>query len=349
MEPKFVPIIGQLVDTLYSFNLFYNYNNILQYKTSQGIFEDKTVSKICDDILSKCSFDNYNVDLFFVTNPNSNSVFIIDFLKDKLWDCINVAALVKYLREVDTRVLAQEFIAFCDTSKKNTAFYTELCSSSYFVTNYINGIKISDKIKWQLICLLNTPDIILDRLCTAITEVSKVVEQVHHEFNDRIWTVEASIVSQSQKDNQLTSRSFDGTIKNYPVLETDSVVYSVSVINDLFYSIKYEKEIYYVIAGINNNMVISRDVYAGLDISVSGNALGDPIRLNMLLLIKEKNMYMREMSRAMDIPAPTAAYHLDILAQAKLLNLNATRKKVFYSINKDAVNSLALSLIDLAK
>lgn len=348
MEPKFVPIIGQLVDTLYSFNLFYNYDNIQQYKTSHGIFEDKTVNKICDDILEKCSFNNYNIDLFFVTDSN-NSVFIFDFLKDKLWDCNNVAALVKYFREIDTRQLAQELIAFCDPTKKNSAFYTELCSSSYFVTNYINNIKISDKIKWQIICLLNTPDIILERLCSGIADVFKVVEQVHHEFNDRIWSVEASIVSQSQKENQLTSRTADGSIKNYPVIENDSVVYSVAVVYDLYYSVKYEKEVYYVVAGINNNMVISRDVYSGLDISLAGNALGDPIRLNMLMLIKDKNMYMREMSRAMDIPAPTAAYHLDILAQAKLLNLNATRKKVFYSINKDAFNSLALSLIDLAK
>ena len=63
-------------------------------------------------------------------------------------------------------------------------------------------------------------------------------------------------------------------------------------------------------------------------------ALNDPIRREILDLLKEKDMNAGEIANQFNITKPSISYHLDLLKQADLVVSVKNGQYVNYSLNK---------------
>jgi ArsR family transcriptional regulator, arsenate/arsenite/antimonite-responsive transcriptional repressor len=80
-------------------------------------------------------------------------------------------------------------------------------------------------------------------------------------------------------------------------------------------------------------------------------ALNDPIRREILELLKEKDMNAGEIADRFNITKPSISHHLDSLKQAELVISLKKGQYVYYSLNKTVVDEIIqwLMTINLKK
>ena len=78
-------------------------------------------------------------------------------------------------------------------------------------------------------------------------------------------------------------------------------------------------------------------------------ALNDPIRREILSLLKEKDMNAGEIASQFSITKPSISHHLDLLKQADLVVSEKNGQYVNYSLNKTVVEDIIQWLMSINK
>ena len=69
-------------------------------------------------------------------------------------------------------------------------------------------------------------------------------------------------------------------------------------------------------------------------------AINDPIRRNILEMLKEKDMSAGEIADNFNISKPSISHHLDILKRANLIISDKQGQYIYYSINTTVVDDI---------
>lgn len=80
------------------------------------------------------------------------------------------------------------------------------------------------------------------------------------------------------------------------------------------------------------------------EISTILKIIGDPTRLSIMTLLKEKAMYGKEIADILDIKAPTITHHIDQLNKINLLYTEQIGQIKYFSLNRKKFASLLNSL-----
>ena len=78
-------------------------------------------------------------------------------------------------------------------------------------------------------------------------------------------------------------------------------------------------------------------------------ALNDPIRREILEILKECDMSAGDIADRFDIGKPTISHHLDLLRQANLVSSAKDGQFVMYSINTTILDEIMKWMIGLKK
>ncbi len=76
-------------------------------------------------------------------------------------------------------------------------------------------------------------------------------------------------------------------------------------------------------------------------------ALSDPVRREILILLKNGSMTAGEISANFKMTGATVSYHLGILKKAKLISETKQKNFIFYELNISVVEEAMLWLSDL--
>ncbi len=76
-------------------------------------------------------------------------------------------------------------------------------------------------------------------------------------------------------------------------------------------------------------------------------ALSDPVRRDILILLKSGSMSAGEISGHFEMTAATVSYHLSILKKAGLITETKRKNFIFYELNISVVEEAMLWLSDL--
>ena len=76
-------------------------------------------------------------------------------------------------------------------------------------------------------------------------------------------------------------------------------------------------------------------------------ALSDPIRREILTLLKGGRLSAGEIGSHFDMTGATISYHLNILKKAELVYENREKNFIFYELNTSVVEEVMLWLSDL--
>ena len=78
-------------------------------------------------------------------------------------------------------------------------------------------------------------------------------------------------------------------------------------------------------------------------------ALNDPIRREILEMLKERDMSAGDIADRFNIGKPTVSHHLDLLRQANLVSSVKDGQFVMYSINTTILDEIMKWMIGLKK
>lgn len=76
-------------------------------------------------------------------------------------------------------------------------------------------------------------------------------------------------------------------------------------------------------------------------------ALSDPVRREILMLLKNSSMSAGEISSNFDMTGATISYHLSVLKKADLIFENKQKNFIFYEMNVTVVEEVMLWLSEL--
>ena len=76
-------------------------------------------------------------------------------------------------------------------------------------------------------------------------------------------------------------------------------------------------------------------------------ALGDPVRREILTLLKAGRLSAGEIGSHFDMTGATISYHLSILKKADLVHESREKKFIYYELNTSVVEEIMLWLRDL--
>lgn len=76
-------------------------------------------------------------------------------------------------------------------------------------------------------------------------------------------------------------------------------------------------------------------------------ALSDPVRRDILILLKKGSLSAGEIGGHFDMTGATISYHLSILKKADLIFENKQKNFIYYELNTSVVEEVMLWLADL--
>ena len=76
-------------------------------------------------------------------------------------------------------------------------------------------------------------------------------------------------------------------------------------------------------------------------------ALSDPVRRDILTLLKKGSLSAGEIGSHFDMTGATISYHLNILKKAELVYENREKNFIYYELNTSVVEEIMLWLSDL--
>jgi len=76
-------------------------------------------------------------------------------------------------------------------------------------------------------------------------------------------------------------------------------------------------------------------------------ALSDPVRRDILTLLKKSSLSAGEIGSHFDMTGATISYHLSILKKADLVFENKQKNFIYYELNTSVVEEVMLWLADL--
>ena len=76
-------------------------------------------------------------------------------------------------------------------------------------------------------------------------------------------------------------------------------------------------------------------------------ALSDPVRREILMLLKKKRLSAGEIGSNFDMTGATISYHLNILKKAGLVYEQKEKNYIYYELNTSVVEEVMLWLSDL--
>ena len=76
-------------------------------------------------------------------------------------------------------------------------------------------------------------------------------------------------------------------------------------------------------------------------------ALSDPVRRDILTLLKGGRLSAGEIGKHFDMTGATISYHLNILKKADLVHESREKNFIFYELNTSVVEEIMLWLSDL--
>jgi len=78
-------------------------------------------------------------------------------------------------------------------------------------------------------------------------------------------------------------------------------------------------------------------------------AFAHPLRLAIVLEVRERERCVHELAEALDSPQPLVSQHLKILRQAGVLTGQRRGREIAYSIADDHITHIALDAVEHAK
>lgn len=78
-------------------------------------------------------------------------------------------------------------------------------------------------------------------------------------------------------------------------------------------------------------------------------ALNDPIRREILEILKQRDMTAGDIAEQFDVGKPTISHHLDLLRQANLVSSAKDGQFIIYTLNTTVLDEIMKWLMELKK
>ncbi len=172
----------------------------------------------------------------------------------------------------------------------------------------------------------------LRELHQSFLRCAKLLEKLN------LWTSGTS--SLNTAENMDEKRLF--RLLDMPVEGKETIRYSICMLPDGLVRVFDKPEELEIIIGCNACSPLEATNPESPDLQLIGNALSEQRRLDILSVLRGRELYATEIANELHVSNNTLFYHMNMLCEAKLLAARTSGRKVFYSIDTQTLKKLSI-------
>lgn len=196
------------------------------------------------------------------------------------------------------------------------------------IFNYIEKQNISDKNKWKLFGMLNNSK-------NSIESIIKIIDNNRYAYEQAYNSVEDSLLKLMDKLEKYVTAGECEVINNLINNEekytmVPSLAFAVSVFemeNTVFAGVLIENIYKEQVKAIGNKA----------ELILKLKALSDNSKLETIALLKKGPKYTLEIAESLNLTSATVSYHMSTLLETGLVTVEKKQGKVYYHLNKVAI------------
>lgn len=204
----------------------------------------------------------------------------------------------------------------------------------------------SEAQRYMIYKLLNNIGSITNILYDFIFDLEEIIRKYEHLIMDKLDSYYEELLQTNIED--YCDKSLESLIKNNNI---DHIEYSIFIQfpNKYGVSLSQQKDklVGYIFFGLMP--LILRDEPTSIkdrkdDMFNKFNLISDYTRFSIIILLADKTMYGKEIADKLELSTGTISYHLSPLIKEGLVISKIRGKKIYYSINKEEINKMAVFL-----
>ena len=327
---------GEVYDIFSSLWLMNNYEYYEEQKKNFSIYKSNSFDEMIYNTSKNENFDKKNVNRYFSYRElEPNIVFLYEMWKHSTID--EYLDFFKNMDEFEVRKKIIMLIMKAVKDQKEENEIEELASNDKNVIDYIEDKDINVGLKWEISLLLNNKQKYIYDYVEFIKEylddykiLNKERKKVMTEFNDYL--------KQNIKESGL---EFINEILDHIVNldKFDKMYITTSASISFYISQIVEENACYIVLGpymLNKDRKDKSEICKKL--TVIRNVVDDT-RFYIIKQLMEKDCYGQEIAEKNEITKSTVSHHMDFLISIGVVSVKKSGKKIYYSLNKDALRN----------
>lgn len=314
------------------------------FETVGLLFDSSEFESYKDSIISELNKMGIAGENVYDTHFSKWEHVILEFNKNKIIDknydfyfkksinepnfCLFIAVLVgEHFEEFQSKKLSKESLQHIILNLieiiANDDSESSILSTQDFY-DYLLRLDFTESEKWKVFSFYQNPQKYIKELMDIITLNLEVTKSVYENNDINKYILKLDMINnETSKDVPLLKVSAGLPIRPtfiHPliVMMSETQLYFGVLYFDVFENDKWSNE-------LDNNLLIKFKV------------LSDKSKLQILILLKKKDMYSLELAKELDLSTGTISHHMSALLQAGFVTVEKQSGKVYYQVNKEEI------------
>lgn len=317
----------------------YNNTNFNEEYSKSDLTVSKEVTAAIDSIWNNLDINVPGAALFF-SNNNENPCFLYSKYYKQLHLINSIDVLIDLAFNSSIVKLQLDLIKFYDNNENSDQYYTELLQNTELLYSYIDSLDIPLICKWELSGMINNPEAILVPLRQFCHRVKRKLKNVYKQNTEFIKTFKITM-SMKIKNNpeHFLDKELSKIFKVPLVCDEFNFIISYSFINQFLATSYTEGHTKVIILGTGYADIINNEAndQAYFNFEMFLKAFSDKRRIEIFKLLLEKEMYVGEIAKSLNLILSTTSYHLEKLSSARIIYCRTEGKKLYYRADQKFV------------
>lgn len=323
--------VGNLLDSLY---FLYN-KNYKKMVESFSIKPDKAVEEALEFLSKKISFNIRQQELFF-----KEDIFVAASLVsfETLERCDTVLDFINALRSLD--IEEAMFRVVKDLNKSHSTNEEEIkaiLKDEKKAIDFIRNLELSPAIKWDIFEFFQDTKASVNELAEFLEHYYPLCSNVLEKNKAAIYEFNKYLLNGIKNDGEGFIKK--NTMEALDISDVEEIYITSAFFNSHSLSYRGKGSKLHIYFGLKFEEAVKG--FLGTEqLEVNLNILkniSDKTRFQILMLLKDKEMYGQEIAEKIGITMATVSYHMSYLLTSNMVLIDKVGHKGYYKLNKDTL------------
>lgn len=326
------PIPGRIIDLIYAQMIRYDYSGCLRAANEQKLFVEDCHSMVHEGFHKSQLPQEQVLSVLFAVHKGDCCFSRFVRASKGLFRFPSISAFLDWIRRMEPTYFLSHVLRIFDHRSLLLTDYENRLRDSCKLLSLIQSFELEEKYQFYLLSLCLDGKHYLQELHHSFVQCARLLEKVE------LWASASS--SLNTAENMDEERLFQ--LLDIPLEAKETVRYSICTLPDGLVRIFTKSEELEIIIGCNACSPLEQTNPDSPDLQLIGNALSEQRRLDILSVIRGRELYATEIAKELDVSNNTLFYHMNMLCEAKLLTARTSGRKVFYSVDPKTLKKLSI-------
>jgi DNA-binding transcriptional ArsR family regulator len=334
MKVTFKPGMSEIRNILESLYMIYN-KNYKQMLERFNIKPNKAVEVALEFLSERVNFNIRHQELFFKEDIFA-AFALVSF--ETFEKCDTVKDFTKFLGSLDENEIKYRVLKDLKNDNSiNEEILKAILKDEKKTIEFIRGLELSSSIKWEVFDFFQEVKTSINELVKLLEDYYPLCMSVLEKNKSSIQEFNNYLIGGVEKDGEAFIRKITRGLIDFQGIEEIYVTSTFFNSHSLGFNGNGSK--LYLVIGTTFEET-AEEIYGEEQIEINLNILknlSDKTRFQILMLLKDNEMYGQEIAEKIGITMATVSYHMSYLLIANMVFIDKVGHKGYYKLNKEAL------------